>query len=95
MAVGLLGLVGYFFAKEQWLLYTGVYGVAMMIPLGRFFSRSKIKNIFKYYGGGLAIVGLLGVLSVLLNTATLSIFVPAFILGFIAYQWVANYQVID
>ncbi len=95
LAIGVIGLIGYFATKEQWLLYTGVYGVAMMIPFSRFFSRSKTKNLFKVYGGGLAIVGFLGILSVLLNAQALSIFVSVFILGFIAYQWVANYQVIE
>ncbi|TAE17435.1 MAG: tetratricopeptide repeat protein [Bacteroidetes bacterium] len=91
-AVFVLSLLSYFFTKNEKLLPMVVYGFAMMLPLGTMFSPSKKKHILTIFSGVLAVIGLLAIGITFLKGEVVNIFSGLFIFGFVAFQWVANYQ---
>ena len=66
----------------------------MMVPLSHMFLPSKIKHFFKIYAIGMAIAGLLTIIITYSTGILMNSMLVLFGLGFIAYQWIANFQMI-
>ncbi|MBX3254179.1 MAG: tetratricopeptide repeat protein [Chitinophagaceae bacterium] len=67
------------------------FGFAMMIPLSVLFSFVKNKKIMLAYTAGLALAGTGGIVTTFNTGAVYNLFATIFIIGFIAFQWLANY----
>lgn len=68
-------------------LYVAIYGFTMMVPLGKMFSRPK--SFFMIYAIAMGALGLLA-LSVA-YTHAFTMLSTAYLIGFIGYQFLANY----
>lgn len=90
----LAGIIGYFALSDERYLTIAVFGFAMMLPLGVMFSPSKYKNMLLYYTIFLAVVGLLAIAFTFAGSNNAEWASIVFIVGFIAFQWVANYLMI-
>jgi hypothetical protein len=66
----------------------------MMVPLSTMFLTTKYKNVLVVYTIFLFIVGLLALVDVFKSGEMVSDFIPIYLFGFIAYQWVANFMLI-
>lgn len=90
----IVGLLLYFALSDEKMLTIAVFGFAMMLPLGTMFSPSKNKYGLLIYTIILAVVGFI---AIGLNFSTGEMFnlmTFVFILGFLGFQWVANYMLI-
>lgn len=84
------GLIGYVVSGENnWLVVAG-FGFAMMIPLGSFFAIPKYKTALIIYTGAMALLGALGIYTAFSTGEPFNLFINIFLIGFIAYQWLAN-----
>lgn len=73
--------------QQDVFLGVAAYGFAMMLPLGQFFSAESQK--LQALTIGLAVVGMIALGQWYLSEE-LSALGTLFILGFVAYQWIAN-----
>jgi tetratricopeptide (TPR) repeat protein len=92
--VFLIGILLYFALKDERYLPVAVFGFAMMLPLGVMFSPSRYKNALVIYTIILAIAGVLAIGMTFSGNESANLLTVIFILGFIAFQWVANYFMI-
>lgn len=90
----LIGIILYFALKDERYLPVAVFGFAMMLPLGVMFSPSKYKNALVIYTILLAVVGVLGIGLIFSGDNSANLLTAIFVIGFIAFQWVANYFMI-
>lgn len=90
----LTGVVLYFALSNTNMLSIAVFGFAMMLPLGTMFSPSKNKNGLLIYTIILAALGVSAISFTFLNGELFNLFSTLFILGFIGFQWVANFMLI-
>lgn len=93
-ALFLIGIIAYFALNDERYLTIAVFGFAMMLPLGVMFSPSKHKNILVIYTIFLALIGVLAIGFTFAGNSNAEWATIIFILGFIAFQWVANYFMI-
>lgn len=92
--VCLIGTVLYFLFSDQLFLMIAVFGLLMMLPYGSMFSAAKYKYSLLIYA---IVMTLLGISAILMASATGEIFnglTSLFIVGFVAFQWVANFLII-
>ena len=94
LAVCVLGLLSYFLLSDERFLVLAVFGFAMMLPLGMMFSPAKYKNALLIYTVVMAVVGALAIGLAFLTNEPFNAMAGVFILGFIGFQWVANYLLI-
>ena len=98
VAIGLVafiaGLILYCALSDEKMLSVAVFGFAMMVPLGSMFSPSKNEYALLLYTIALAITGLIAI-GITFSTGELfNSMTVVFVLGFVAFQWVANYILI-
>lgn len=89
----LIGLMLFFVSSNERFLTVAVFGFAMMLPFSVMFSPSKYNSLLIYS----IVMAVIGVAAIVLTFSTGDIFnmmTPIFILGFVAFQWVANYFLI-
>ena len=91
----ILGALMYFITFSNSFLTIAVFGFAMMLPLGVMFSPTKQKNTLVYYSIAMAVVGVLAIGTTFSTGVLSNMFTTIFIFGFIAFQWIANYLMID
>jgi hypothetical protein len=88
------GLLAWVFLKDDRYLFIAVYGFAMMVPLSVMFVPSKY-NSFLIYTIAMSVIGALALGAGFTNNIsvfeTLAI---VFLIGFIAFQWLANFFMI-
>lgn len=94
LSVFLVGLVLYFILSDEKMLTIAVFGFTMMLPLGTMFAPSKRKYALLIYTIALSIVGLLAIVIAFSTGMIFNIMSVAFIIGFIAFQWIANFILI-
>ncbi|PCJ64791.1 MAG: hypothetical protein COA58_10980 [Bacteroidetes bacterium] len=94
LGIGLLSGLVYLFTKDVVSLSVFILGIAMMLPLGRYYTPSRTRNLFKIYAIGLLVVGLASVGGIALTGDLFNVISTVFLFAFIAYQWVANFQTI-
>ena len=89
-----IGLLLYFILSDEKMLTIAVYSFAMMLPLGTMFSPSKNKYGLLIYTISLAVVGLIAIGFTFTTGQMFNSMTIIFIIGFVAFQWVANYMLI-
>lgn len=90
----LIGLACYFMLGDDKFIAVAVFGFTMMVPFGSMFARAKNKNVLLIYAVVMAIVGL-GAIGVTFSTGQLfNGLTTIYIIGFVGFQWVANYFLI-
>jgi hypothetical protein len=92
--VFIAGLALYVSFSDVLFLAVAAFGFMMMVPCGTMFSPTQYKNVLPIYAAGMASVGLCAVAR---TFATGELFNPlslVFIIGFAAFQWVANFLLI-
>jgi hypothetical protein len=94
LGVFIIGLLLYFALSDEKMLSIAVYGFAMMLPLGTMLSPSKNKYGLLVYTIILAVVGLIAIRMTFSTGEMFNSVTIVFILGFIAFQWIANYLLI-
>lgn len=90
-----LGGAGYLLTAASGFLAAAAFGFIMMAPLGVMFDTTKTPRLLLYYTIGLAIAGIAGIVSAFTTGELFNGFLIFFGLGFFAFQWIANYQVIN
>ncbi len=90
----ILGLLAYLFLGNEKYLPVAVFGFAMMLPCSSMFLPSKNKNALMIYAVVMALVGLGSIFLSFQTGEIFNMFSAIFIIGFVAFQWVANYMLI-
>ena len=94
LGVFLIGILLYVILSDERMLSIAVFGFAMMIPLGIMFTPTKNKNGLLIYTIALFIVGLIAIAMVFSTGEYFNPMAILFIIGFVAFQWVANFIII-
>lgn len=94
LGIMLLGLLLYVTSGNGVFLSVVVFGFTMIIPLGLMYTPSKYKNAFMIYAIGMGIIGLLAVVLTMLFGALINPATLIYIIGLIAFQWIANFLMI-
>ncbi len=94
LGIFLVGVLSYLISWDNRMLIIAVFGFTMMLPLAMMFSSSKNEHVLLNYTIALIIIGLIAIgltfwTGEMFNTMTI-----VYILGFIAFQWIANYIMI-
>jgi len=94
LALCVAGLLLYVVLGDEKFLTIAAFGFGMMVPLSVMFSPSKYKYALLIFtlllaGSGIAAIGITFSTGEIFNVMT-----PVFILGFVIFQWVANYFMI-
>ncbi|MEQ8469815.1 MAG: tetratricopeptide repeat protein [Marinoscillum sp.] len=94
-SIFVIGLAGLLLSTDP--IWTGltIFGFAMMIPCSTVFASSRQQYTLPLYTVGLAICGLLALYQILVTDQLTSIFSTIFLLGVFAFQWLANYLIIN
>lgn len=93
-AAFIVGSILTFLLSDERFLSIAIFGFAMMLPLGIMFSPSKYKNALFIYTICMAITGILAIGSTFVTGELYSLLALAFVMGFIGFQWVANFLMI-
>jgi tetratricopeptide (TPR) repeat protein len=89
--VFLLGVIAYFITGSDLFLPIAVFGFTMMVPFSVMFSPSKYKNAFLIYAMVMAAVGIAAIYLIFDNQKIGNPLVTVYLIGFIAFQWIANF----
>ena len=95
LLICLAGVVSYYLTGREPFLALGIFGFAMMVPLGMMFTPSKYKNGFIYVALAMAALGLYSVFSAFAQDLIFTSASTIFILAFVAFQWGANFLMIQ
>jgi len=90
----IVGLLLYFALSDEKMLTIAVFGFAMMLPLGTMFSPSKNQYGLLIFTIALAIIGVIAIGLTFSTGEMFNLMTVIFIIGFVAFQWVANYLLI-
>lgn len=91
LIICITGIISFYtFKVESWLT-VAAFGFAMMVPGASFFGFLQHNRAMVYFTLLMAIVGLTAVIFSFATGIVFNIFSIIFIIGFIGYQWVANY----
>lgn len=94
-AMCISGLVLYLVLDDIRFLSLAAFGFAMMLPINSAFSPAKNKNVLAYYTIAMALIGIGAVYQTFATGELFNAFSSIFLLGFIGYQWVANFFLIE
>lgn len=95
LLVCIAGLLSYFIANDEKFLTVAAFGLAMMLPFGSMFSPSKYKHALLIYAVVMAAVGLAAITLTFSTGQMFNVMTPVFLIGFIGFQWAANYLTIS
>lgn len=94
LLISIAGVLCYFILADEKFLAIAALGFAMMVPLSAMFAPSKHKNILLVYTIAIAIIGI-SAIGITFSTGELfNMMSGIFMIGFIAYQWIANFMLI-
>ncbi|MCW3110086.1 MAG: Tetratricopeptide 2 repeat-containing protein [Segetibacter sp.] len=92
LLVSIVGIIFYMvLSNPNWLL-VAAFGFAMMVPLGSMFSGPANKNKLVIYSAVMFLLGVLGIIQAFNTSDPLNIFSILFLIGFVAFQWIANFM---
>lgn len=91
--VFIVGLLLFIILKDVGMLAIAIYGFAMMIPFGSMFSPAK-NNTLQIYTIALGLIGLISIGITLTSGEFWNVLTPLFVLGFVGFQWIANFILI-
>lgn len=89
-----IGILSYFIMSENNYLTIAAFGFAMMLPCSVMLSPSKYKYSLIIYTCIMALTGFGAIVNAFDTGEIFNRFSSIFILGFIAFQWVANFLLI-
>lgn len=89
--VFLLGIMLYIITGDMRWLPVAVFGMAMMIPLSQVFDPSKSKIPLWIYTALLILFGVMAIITTFQSGAIDNTFATMFLIGFIGFQWIANF----
>ncbi len=92
--VFLAGTAAYLITQEDQWLPVAVFGFTMMIPLSVMFAATKYKYVMPVYAASLALIGSLAIYRAFTSTDIYSNAATIYIVGIVAYQWIANFMII-
>ena len=93
LLICIAGLIAYLVTQDQKMLTIAAFGFAMMVPLGSMFAPAKGKALL-HYAIAMTVIGAIAIFNTF-NTGNLfNGYSILFLLGFVGYQWVANYLLI-
>lgn len=90
----LIGLLLYFTVSDEKMLTIAAFGFAMILLSGTMFSPSKNKYGLLICTAVLAVVGLTAIGLTFYTGEMFNVMSVVFILGYVIFQWVANYMLI-
>ncbi|UPT67684.1 MAG: tetratricopeptide repeat protein [Sphingobacteriales bacterium JAD_PAG50586_3] len=93
-AISITGLVLYLALSDEKMLTITAFGFIMMLPLGTMFSPSKNQYALLIYAVALAVVGIIAIMQTFSTGIIINSMSAIFFLGFVAFQWIANYLLI-
>jgi tetratricopeptide (TPR) repeat protein len=93
-AVFVAGLLLFFILRHEKFLTIAVFGFAMMLPFSVMFSPSKYKYSLLIYTTAMAVIGLFAIAHALSTSEIFNVMTFIFVIGFVAFQWIANYLMI-
>ncbi|MDQ3051679.1 MAG: tetratricopeptide repeat protein [Bacteroidota bacterium] len=93
--VFLMGALGYFITSDQKFLTIAFFGFTMMVPLSAMFSPVKYKYSLVIYAAAMALAGVLSILITFASGNMMHTLSTAYLVGFIAFQWIANAVMIE
>jgi hypothetical protein len=93
LAVFLTGLLTYIFKSDERYIYLAAYGFVMMALCGVMFLPSKYNSLL-YYAIAMGVLGLTGLWMAFTNNPAFTGISYAFLIGFIAFQFLVNFVVI-
>ena len=91
LAICLLGIGIYLFTANVQFLVVAAFGFTMMVPFGSMFSGGKHQLKLILYTAVMSLLGVLAIVQAFKNGETFNIYTSFFLIGFIAFQWIANY----
>jgi tetratricopeptide (TPR) repeat protein len=94
LGIFFIGLLLYFIMSDTKFLTIAVFGFAMMVPCSTMFSPSKRKNFLLIFACVLAFVGIASIVQTFLTGQIWGPIPLVFIIGFVAFQWIANFMLI-
>ncbi len=94
LAAGMVGFILFGILSLPSMLAIGVFGLTMMLPLGTMFIPASNKYALTIYTCLLAGLGLLGIIYSIDHEFNDNPFVFLYLLGFVGYQFFANYIII-
>jgi len=94
LLISVLGLLAYLVIGGDLWLMVAAFGFVMMVPCSVMFSPTKSKNALVIYTIIMAAVGLGAIANAATTGEVFNLFTPIFILGFVAFQWIANFMLI-
>lgn len=86
-----VGLMMYFVLSDERFITVAIFGFAMMLPFSVMFVPSKYKNAFLIYSIIMTLVGLSAIVITFSRGELFNTVIIIFILGFVGFQWVANF----
>ncbi len=86
-----LGVILFIPTFNNLFLGLAVYGFTMMVPLSNVYSSSVNAVKLNRYALALAVLGIFGLIEILLTAKMEGMFVMIYLMGFIGYQWAANF----
>ena len=92
--VALVSVLMYFITDESVYSAAAIFGLSMMIPLGVVLTPVKRKFLLPACTIALALLGVAGIVSSAMNAELFTPFFVAYLIGVIAFQWVANFVII-
>ncbi|OQP66199.1 tetratricopeptide repeat protein [Niastella populi] len=93
LLVLIAGVALYFITSDAFYLFVAGYGGAMMVLCGVMFIPSRYNSIM-LYTIGMAVLGLIALYTIYINIPASVNLAYAFFIGFIAFQWMANFLMI-
>jgi tetratricopeptide (TPR) repeat protein len=95
LATSVAGFIGWGIMGNEGLMALGFLGFSMMVPLGSMNApdKPKDKRFLTIYTLGLLLVGAGAVVLSLLNNSLTNGLSFVYLLGFMAYQWIANAKI--
>lgn len=90
----LTGAALYFVLSDQRFLSIAIFGFAMMVPYSVMFSPAKHKYSLVIYSAAMTLIGIIAILLTFKTGKLENNMSFLFLIGFIAFQWIANFLVI-
>jgi hypothetical protein len=84
----------YGITRQQYYIVLGIFGLSMMVPLSVMLSSARSKKVLVTYTIVLAATGIAGFITGIITSEVFNIFVFAYLIGFMLFQWVANFLLI-
>jgi tetratricopeptide (TPR) repeat protein len=85
------GFVGYLLTGFSPWLAVAAFGFGMMVPLATMFDSERHKKKMMAYSGAMFFFGVAAIIEAFRTAEILNTYSIIFLIGFIAFQWIANY----